>query len=123
MNFIKNLHRVEKLHSLIINRKTGDPKGLAEQLGISRATLYVLIDELNSLNMPVAYSRKYETFYYKQDVKLTLAFKVENIDNPDDLIKINGGNLTFFLPSEKSDGRNLPLYSYFANTKSQLTDF
>jgi len=122
MNFIKKINRVEKLHTLILNEKTGSPKELAESLGISRATLYVLIDELNSLNMPVSYSRKYETFYYEQEVKLTLSFKVEVINNPNELMKINGGNFTFMLPSDFSDGRNIPLHSYFANTKSQLTD-
>lgn len=123
MDLFKNFYRVEKLHTLILQRKTGSPKQLAEQLGISRATLYVLIDEFNSLNMPVNYSRKYETFYYTQEVKFTLAFKVEAINSPDELRKINGGNFTFFLPSDFSDGRNIPLHSYFANTKSQATGF
>lgn len=72
MNFIKNINRVEKLHTLILNEKTGTPKELAENLGISRATLYVLIEELNSLNMPVSYSRKYETFYYEREMRLTI---------------------------------------------------
>jgi len=70
MNLIKNINRVETLHTLILQEKTGTPKQLAECLGISRATLYVLIDELNSLNMPVSYSRKYETFYYAEEVRL-----------------------------------------------------
>jgi transcriptional antiterminator len=69
MNFIKNINQVEKLHTLILQQKTGTPKELAECLGITRATLYVLIEELNALNMPVVYSRKYETFYYERDMK------------------------------------------------------
>ena len=121
MNFIKNINRVEILHNLILEEKTGNPKQLAERLGISRATLYVLIDELNALNMTVAYSRKHETFYYTQEVKLTLAFKVEIINDETELRKFNGGCLTFFLPSDFSDGRNIPLYSYLAEYKSQLT--
>lgn len=121
MNFIKNINRVEKLHSLILQEKTGNPKQLAEQLGICRATLYVLIEELNALNMPVAYSRKYETFYYEKEVKLTLAFKIEVITDKNELRKINGGSSNFFIPSILSDGRNLPLYSYLAEYKSQLT--
>jgi biotin operon repressor len=123
MDLFKNLQHVELLHTLILKEKTGSPKQLAEQLGISRATLYVLIDELNSLNMPVNYSRKYETFYYKQEVKLTLSFKVETLDDPNELTKINGGNFTCFLPSDFSDGTNITLHSYFANTKSQAAGF
>ena len=121
MNFLRNINRVEKLHHLILKEKTGNPKQLAEQLGICRATLYVLIDELNSLNMPVSYSRKYETFYYEKEVKLILAFKVEVITDKNELRKINGGSSDFFLPSILSDGRNIPLYSYLAEYKSQLT--
>ena len=74
MNLIKSINRVEKLHTLILQAKTGNPKQLAESLGISRATLYVLIDELNAFNMSVNYSRKYETFYYEQEVKLKVSF-------------------------------------------------
>jgi len=66
MDLIKNLNQVEKLHELIVQQKTGTSKVLAEKLGVNRAALYVLIDELKELNMPVAYSRKYETFYYEQ---------------------------------------------------------
>lgn len=123
MNLIRNINQIEKLHHLIMQEKTGGPKHLAEQLGICRATLYVLIDELNALNMPVAYSRKYETFYYEKEVKLTLTFKVEIITDKNELRKINGGSCNFFLPSILSDGRNISLYSYFANTKSHATGF
>ena len=114
---------MEKLHSLILQEKTGNPKELAERLGISRASLYLMIDEFNSLNMPVSYSRKYKTFYYKQDVKLTLLFKVEIIVNLDELRKINGGSVDYFLPSDLLDGRNISLFSYFANTKSHTAGF
>ncbi len=85
MNFLKNINHVEKLHELILQKKTGTPNRLAQQLGITRATLYVLIEELNALNMPVAYSRKYETFYYERDMKSIVPFEsklVERIDLP-----------------------------------------
>ena len=123
MNILQTIERVEKLHSLILNRRTGKPDELAKRLGVSRASLYVLIDEFNALNMPVTYSRKSETFYYKQDVRLTLAFKVEIIDSSKELCEINGGSSTYFVPFTFSDGRNITLYSYFANTKSQATGF
>lgn len=72
MNFIKNIESAERLHRLILEEKTGSPKALALKLGIPRNLLYLLIDELRDLNMPVAYSRKFETFYYEPDVKLRL---------------------------------------------------
>lgn len=75
MNFIKNIESAERLHQLIMEEKTGTPKVLAQKLGIPRNLLYLLIDELHTLNMPVAYSRKYETFYYEPEVKLRLLQK------------------------------------------------
>jgi hypothetical protein len=77
MNFLKNLNCVEELHKLIQQRQTGSPKKLAERLGVNRAKLYVLIEELNALKMPVAYSRKYETFYYTNDSNAIPLFKDE----------------------------------------------
>jgi len=121
MNLIRSINRVEKLHTLILQEKTGTPKQLAEQLGTSRANLYLLISQLNALDMPVSYSRKYETFFYEREVRLSILFKVEGIEKDEDLRKINGGSLAFFLPSNLLDGANLSLHSYFANTKSQLT--
>ncbi len=123
MNLRQNLNRIEKLHALILARRTCAPKELAERLGISRATLYKLIDDLSSLDLPIEYSRKHETFFYKKEVNQTISFKVETIDEPEELKKINGGNLTFSAPSNFSDGRNIPLYPYFANTKSQAAGF
>ena len=123
MNFLQNVNRMEKLHTLIIQRKTGTPQELAERLGISRACLYILIDEFNALNLPVSYSRKYETFFYEREVKLTILFKVEEIVNDNELREITGGCINYFLPSDFLDGVNLSLYPYFANTKSHITGF
>jgi hypothetical protein len=64
---------------MILKEKTGCPKELAKNLGICRVTLYVLIDELNALYMPVAYSRKYETLYYKMDEKIRFRFTESEI--------------------------------------------
>jgi len=52
-------NRMEKLHALILERKTGSPKELAEVLGVNRAMLYILIDEISALTVSVAHSRKY----------------------------------------------------------------
>lgn len=108
MNLIKNFNRVEKLHQLIVAEKTGTPKQLAERLGISRATLYVLIDELNALNLTVAYSRKYETFFYEKDVKFAIQLKVEAMERSE--MKCVGG------------GAKIPILSAPMMTKSVYFD-
>jgi predicted DNA-binding transcriptional regulator YafY len=65
MSFYLNISLVEQLHELILAKNTGTPKQLAQSLGISRTKLYIMIDELISLNLPVDYSSKSQTYYYK----------------------------------------------------------
>jgi transcriptional antiterminator len=77
MSFYLNINRIEQLHTLILQKKTGTPKQLAERLGISRVSLYMMIEELNSLSLTVSYSRKFETFYYKTVKQLTWISEAE----------------------------------------------
>lgn len=69
MNLLQNADKVEMLHKLILERKTGTPKQLAAKLGVCRTCLFILIDDLAELNRPVHYSRKYETYYYLPAIK------------------------------------------------------
>jgi hypothetical protein len=69
MTLVNNIKKAEKLHQLIVDGNTGSPKQLANQLQIDRTTLYIMIYELNALNLKASYSRKYETFYYEMSKK------------------------------------------------------
>jgi len=120
MNFSHTIERLQLLHSLISQKRTGSPEELAQRLGVSRSCLYNMIEKLKSFQLPVIYSRKMGSFYYKQDVEFELNMKI-NIIEEEESMKINGGNLTYFLPSRFLDRRKLSLHSYFASTKSQLT--
>ena len=77
MNLIRNLNRVERLHQLILAEKTGTPQEVAKRLGISKSALFIMIDELNSLNLKVSYSSKYETFFYDKELKRTILEETE----------------------------------------------
>lgn len=111
MTIIKSIERLELLHSLINHKKTGAPEQLAKRLGVSRSYLYLMIDDLKTLNLQVSYSRKKNTFYYKNEVELVFSLKTKTLSH-DDLININAGSLTYFLPSSILNGANLSLYSY-----------
>lgn len=75
MNLLQNVQSVDKLHALILQKNTGTPKELAQRLGISRSNLYILIEELNGLNLTIIYSRKLETFYYEKKIEKKPFFK------------------------------------------------
>lgn len=120
MTFTQTIERLQLIHTLISQRKTGTPEQLANKLGISRSYLYVMLDELKTLNLDVSYSRKYKSFYYEKEINIEFLLKFHKLDE-NELINFNAGNYTYLVPSSILDGTNLSLHSYFANTKSQLT--
>ena len=120
MTILTNMKKFERLHNLIITGNTGTPEQVARKLGISRASLYILIDAMKELGLTPEYSRKYQTFYYEKEMKLSLVFKVEEITNSEDLININAGSFSFLLPSKFLDGTNLSLHSYLREYKESV---
>ncbi len=122
MNLSQTIERLQVLHSLISQRKTGTPEQLAKRLGVSRSCLYNLIEELRVFQIPILYSRKIESFYYEKEVKFDLNLEIRIMNN-EDLININGGNLTFFVPSNFLDGTKLSLSPYLRKYKESATGF
>jgi len=122
MNLSQTIERLQVLHSLISQKKTGTPEQLAKRLGVSRSCLYNLIEELRVFQIPILYSRKIESFYYEKEVKFDLNLEIRIMNN-EDLININGGSLTFFVPSNFLDGTKLSLSSYLRKYKESATGF
>lgn len=56
---------VARFHALVMSRTTGRPGVFATKLGISRSTLYNLIEEIQSYGIDIEYSRIWQTFQYK----------------------------------------------------------
>jgi hypothetical protein len=65
------------MHKLVSRQKTGTPEELARCLGVSRTSLYELIEELRSRGAPIAYSKSAKTFFYRQpyDIAVTCTLK------------------------------------------------
>lgn len=66
MKIFEYLDRINRMHRLVAGHSTGTPEEFARQLGVSRTSLYELIDELRSRGAPIVYSKSAKTFYYKQ---------------------------------------------------------
>jgi len=88
MNLSQAIERLQVLHSLISQKKTGTPEQLAKRLGISRSCLYNLIEELRLFEIPILYSRKIESFYYEKEVNMEFVLKIYALSN-DALTKVN----------------------------------
>lgn len=91
MKIIEQLERLEILHKLINDERTGSPTELADRLGISRSTLYNLIEELKSYNITVSYSRAKQSFVYDNDISLEIQYSVKVIKHEEELKLINAG--------------------------------
>jgi len=61
------------MHKLVSRQMTGTPEELASRLGVSRTSLYELIDELRSRGAPIAYSKSAKTFFYRQPYDISVS--------------------------------------------------
>jgi len=77
MKVFEYLDRISLMHKLVLRQKTGTPEEFARQLGVSRTSLYELIDELRSRGVPIAYSKSAKTFFYRQpyDIAVTCSLR------------------------------------------------
>ncbi len=77
MKVFEYLDRISMMHKLVSRQKTGTPEEFAIQLGVSRTSLYEMIDELRSRGVPIAYSKSAKTFFYRQpyDISVTCSLR------------------------------------------------
>lgn len=82
MKVFEYLDRISMMHKLVSRQKTGTPEEFARQLGVSRTSLYELIDELKSRGAPITYSKSAKTFFYRQpyDIAVTCSLRPLNYD-------------------------------------------
>ncbi len=94
MKIFEYLDRISKMHKLISRQKTGTPEEFAKQLGISRTTVYELIDELRSRGAPIAYSKSTKTFFYKHPYDIAITCSLRPLSYPE--LKENSGGEIFY---------------------------
>ena len=104
MKSIKNLERLQQLHSLITNENTGEPKELANIMQISKRSVHLLIDQLKDFEAKISYSRSRKTYYYNNDFDLRVSVSVSVLSN-NEVTQIFGGS--YFLKNNFFNARNL----------------
>jgi len=108
MKVFEYLDRISMMHKLVMRQRTGTPEEFARQLGVSRTSLYELIDELRSRGVPIAYSKSAKTFFYRQpyDIAVTCSLRP----------------LTYNEQKENSGGINIfPKILFFRTLLSELS--
>ena len=64
MKVFEFIEVVARFHQYVMHGNTGDAASFAEKLGISRASLYNLLDELKSYGIDITYCRERQTYLY-----------------------------------------------------------
>ena len=64
MKVFEFIEVVAVFHTYMMHGNTGDAATFAGKLGISRATLYRLMDELEDYGIHIEYSRERQTYHY-----------------------------------------------------------
>jgi predicted transcriptional regulator len=79
MNLEKQAERINKVHQLIIEEKTGTPSEFANKLNISKSQLYNLIGILKEYDAPIKSCKKINSFYYSKPFFLELKYSLKTI--------------------------------------------
>tara|TARA_B110000090_G_C13151713_1_gene357967 strand:- start:357 stop:665 length:309 start_codon:yes stop_codon:yes gene_type:complete len=91
MKNLKILERLQQLHNLIANEKTGTPKELANLMQISERSVHLLIEQLKDYNAVICYSRSRKTYYYCEDFDIQVSISVKVLNN-DEVTQVFGGS-------------------------------
>jgi predicted DNA-binding transcriptional regulator YafY len=94
MKVFEYLDRISMMHKLVQRQRTGTPGEFARQLGVSRTSLYELIDELRSRGVPIAYSKSARTFFYRQPYDIAVTCSLRPLTYKEE--KENSGGINIF---------------------------
>jgi len=94
MKVFEYLDHISMMHKLVLRQKTGTPEEFASQLGVSRTSLYELIDELRLRGAPIAYSKSAKTFFYRQPYDITVTCSLRPLTCSEE--KENAGGVKIF---------------------------
>lgn len=70
---------VAVFHAYVMHEHTGDANSFAQKLGVSRATVYRLIDELKDYGIHIEYSRERQTYHYLYPDRVQINISIKEL--------------------------------------------
>jgi biotin operon repressor len=92
MTFLEKVQLIERVDQLIRMKATGSAEDLSDRIGVSRSTVYELIDCMRAMGAEIEYCRHRQSFYYLEEKILAIGFVNKR--------KIRGGRDIFYSLSE-----------------------
>ena len=93
MKVFEYLDRIGRMHRMLTRQATGTPSEFAHQLGVSRTTLYDMIDELKSRGAPISYSKSLCTFFYTEPFEINVSCSMRALNHLEEK-QLTGGNFS-----------------------------
>ena len=91
MKVFEYLDRISRMHKMLTGQHTGTPSEFASHLGVSRTTLYEMIDELKSRGAPISYSKSSCTFFYTEPFEINVSCSMRLLNHYEEK-QLTGGN-------------------------------
>jgi len=73
MILFKQIELLQRIHKFIEQSCTGVPSEFARRIRISERHLREIIEEMKDLGAPIDYSRRSETYYYKEPFEIDVS--------------------------------------------------
>ncbi|MCH7401288.1 DNA-binding protein [Belliella kenyensis] len=89
MELIRKIERLELLIKLVKEQRTGSPDQFAQRLGMSRAKLYLVLEELRDEGVEIGFCKKVRSFCFKSG-EITFKFSWEIVTD-EELQNLDGG--------------------------------
>jgi len=90
MKLFEQIDRLNFIHKLIEEERTGTPDHFAKRLNVSKRQLFNIIDELKLLGAPICYDTEIKSYRYEKEYFLNIDINMRFLTE-EDLSDINGG--------------------------------
>ena len=109
MKSLKQIQQLRKLHHMIKQEATGNPKMVAKKMHVSERQVFNLIDQLRTMDAQVCFNRRANTYYYANDFELLVNISVKVIHG-EEVLHIYAGNKreVFSVPARFLQSPQLP---------------
>ena len=90
------LERFQLMTKLIVEEKTGKPEEFARRLGISRSTMYEMLEELRFHDADIRFSRSKNSFVFINEMDIDIHFSIKPL-TCNEKKNISGGFLSWHI--------------------------
>ena len=78
MTFLQKIRVIERVDALIRRKSTGTASDLARRLGVSRRSVYDILELMKKMDAPIEYCPTRKSYYYSYQCDLSIGFVNRN---------------------------------------------